>query len=363
MKRGEEIKGYRVITSPTNSGGGMCVWAFAAMGGREYFIKEFLSPKFPLPSSMGSEASKAARRAECAEFESRHREVMKRLKNATTTPGGGNLVTAIEFFRNGTFYYKVTDRIEIASLASLDDLSTRERAVIFRTLVLSLQMLHRKNIVHGDLKPANVLIQRVPESRLYTAKLIDFDDSYLDRTPPSRDQIVGDSIYAAPEWFGYTMGDELVTPEMLTKASDVFSLGLVFHHYLTDELPSYDRTRFTAPGLAVYARQRLVPDPRLNSRFSALLASMTAANPTDRPAVDEVFNELKHETLFSLTPPTEHPVGTGSRVMFNMAGGKGSVKDTAGSADPKDAPPASVAPRGSRVRYNMATRKEDTKER
>jgi hypothetical protein len=95
---------------------------------------------------------------------------------------------------------------------------------------------------------------------------------------------------------------------------------------------------------------------------------MTAANPTDRPAVDQVFNELKHDTLLSLTKPTEHPVGTGSRVMLNMAGGKGSVKDTAGGADPKDAPPASAppasaAPRESRVRVNMPTRKEDSKER
>lgn len=362
MKLKEDIKGYRIITSPTNSGGGMCVWAFASKGSRDYFIKEFLHPKWPLPESMGSEASKVVRRAECNEFERRHREVMGRLRDATTTPGGGNLVTAVDFFRFGTTFYKVTERIATESLTSLEDLSTRERAVIFRTLVLSLQMLHRKNIVHGDLKPANVLIQRVPGGSLQTAKLIDFDDSYLSGEPPPRDQIVGDSLYAAPEWFGYTMNDELVKPGMLTKASDIFALALLFHHYLTGELPAYDRTRFSAPGQAVNARQRLVPDPRLNSRFTALFGQMTATKPAERPAIDQVFNQLKNDTMLSVSEPSVARSTGASRVMTNLTGGTIRAGGGAGTGTRKAADSARTTPAGSRVRINMPGKKEKTKE-
>jgi len=360
MKLGEEIKGYRIITPPSNSGGGMCIWAFASKGGRDFFIKEFLHPKWPLPESMGSEASKIQRRADCKEFERRHREVMSRLLNATTTPGGGNLVTAVDFFRSGTAYYKVTERIVTASLTSLNDLSTRERAVIFRTLVLSLQMLHRKDIVHGDLKPGNVLIQRVPESKLHTAKLIDFDDSYLSGSPPARDQIVGDSIYAAPEWFGYTMNDELVTPAMLMKAADIFALGLLFHHYLIGELPAYDRTRFSAPGLAAYARQPLLPDTRLSPRFTTLLAQMTAADPAERPTVDQVFNDLKHDTLLSVSDSVPAGGSRPSRVVTNMAGRKSGAADGAGRKIPGGTGPLGTAAPASRVRINLPKKKEDT---
>jgi len=362
MKYREELKGYRIETPPTNSGGGMCIWAFASKNGRDFFIKEFLSPKWPLDESMGSEASKVIRRGECLEFQRRHQEVMRRLSKATTTPGGGNLVTAVDFFRAGTMYYKVTDRIVTASLTSLDDLSTRERAVILRTLVLSLQMLHRKEIVHGDLKPANVLIQRVPESRLHTAKLIDFDDSYLSGKPPPRDQIVGDSIYAAPEWFGYTMNDERVTPGMLTRAADIFSLALLFHHYLTRELPAFDRSRFTAPGLAVHARQRLAPNPRLAPAFAALLARMTAADPADRPVIDEVFNDLRNDTMLSMIDPRAAGGSSASRVVINIAGGKDGARDRPAGGARKDARPADPAARPSRVRTNLPTKK-DTKER
>jgi serine/threonine protein kinase len=315
MRAGEVINGYGVITEPTNSGGGMCVWAFAGKGGREYFIKEFLQPKWPTPESMGSPAGKERRRADCQEFERRHNEIMRRLAHATTTPGGGNLVTAVDFFRSGTTYYKVTEKIVTASLASLRDLPVRERAVILRTLVLSLQMLHRKEIVHGDMKPANVLIQKVPESSLHTAKLIDFDDSYLSGNPPPRDQIVGDSVFGAPEWFSYTKKESTVLPGALTRAADIFALGLLFHHYLTDSLPGYESPRFSAPGQAVSAGQRLTVDGRLSPGLLGLLDRMLAPASGDRPMVDQVFNELRNEALLA--------TGAGSRprrVILNMDG-------------------------------------------
>ena len=59
MRVGEVIKGYYIVTEPTNSGGGMCMWAFAVKNRWEYFLKEFLQPKWPTPGSMGSEAGKA----------------------------------------------------------------------------------------------------------------------------------------------------------------------------------------------------------------------------------------------------------------------------------------------------------------
>jgi eukaryotic-like serine/threonine-protein kinase len=317
MRAGDVINGYELITQPTNSGGGMCVWAFAEKGAREFFIKEFLQPKWPMPESMGSEASKERRRADCYEFERRHLEVMDRLKNATTTPGGGNLVTALDFFRAGTAYYKVTDKVVTASLASLRDLPARERAVIFRTLVLSLQMLHRKEIVHGDLKPANVLIQKVPGSTLHTAKVIDFDDSYLSGRPPPRDQIVGDSIYGAPEWFGYTRNDTGVSAAMLTRAADVFTLALLFHHYLTDHLPGYDTGRFSAPGQAVSAGQGVEIDSRLSTDLAGLLARMLARRIAERPTIDQVFQGLRDEAVLTVDAPAP---ASGRRVRIRMSG-------------------------------------------
>ena len=312
MRAGEVINSYHVVTAPTNSGGGMCMWAFAIKNRREYFLKEFLQPKWPAPDSMGSPAGKERRRTNCYEFERRHKEIMHRLADAITTPGGGNLVTAVDFFRADTTYYKVTEKIVTASLSSLRALSVHERAVIFRTLVLSLQMLHQQEIVHGDLKPSNVLIQR-GGAGLHTAKLIDFDDSYLSGRPPPRDQIVGDSIYGAPEWFGYTKKDSTMPASALTRAADIFALGLLFHHYLTDSLPGRASARYWAPGQAVIAGEQLLIDGRLSPGLTALLKRMMAPQPGDRPSVEEIFGELEADDLLTVRGPTR----TG-RLRINM---------------------------------------------
>ena len=64
MLKGEVINGYRILKDFVVAGG-MSKVTFAEKGGKEYFIKEFLSPKYPLPDSPGSEKIKAQTRRAC----------------------------------------------------------------------------------------------------------------------------------------------------------------------------------------------------------------------------------------------------------------------------------------------------------
>jgi serine/threonine protein kinase len=212
--------------------------------------------------------------------------------------------------------------------------------------VLSIQMLHRKEIVHGDLKPTNVLIQRVSGGSLHTAKLIDFDDSYLSGSPPPRQQIVGDSAYGAPEWFGYTKNDDRIAPHMLTKAADIFALGLIFHQYLAKAMPAFDR-RFTALGEAVAAGEWVTYDKELSPGLVKLLDSMLAPQPGNRPSIGQVFDELRNEDLLALGARPS----TGSRVRTNT-GRTGPVPTVLPAVTPARTPPAG-APAPSRVRINF----------
>jgi eukaryotic-like serine/threonine-protein kinase len=351
MKLGETIGGFTVVAEPTNSGGGRCMWSFARRDGRDYFIKQFLDPKWPTDESMGSPASKARRREICHQFEQRHQEVNRRMSGKVA--GGGNLVTAAAFFRQGTTYYKVTDRVAAEAAKDLTGLSDRQTLVVLRTLFQSMKLLHKAGIVHGDLKPANVLLQRSTSADLYTAKMIDFDDSYLSGDPPPPDQIVGDQQYGAPEWLRYVKQDPGVDAGHMTLASDIFALGLMTHVYLVGELPGYDRRRFGAPSEAVWAGEPLVLSGQLHPKTSDLIARMTSADIARRPTIEEIITVFQDEKVVQIgaaTSADSPPAAGGSRVRTNMSGGS--------KPAPSDGPPPPRTPDGSsRVRINFGTKK------
>jgi eukaryotic-like serine/threonine-protein kinase len=339
MKAGDTIGGYLVVTEPTNAGGGKCVWAFAEKDGGEFFLKRFLEPKRPREGGGGGAESRRIRMETCRHFEDRHQAVMKLLR--PDAPGAGNLVLATDFFHAGSTYYKVTERIDTSSLDEPHTLDPGRKAVLLKTLGTSLRMLHAIDVVHGDLKPANVLVQKRAEAAFHTAKLIDFDDSYLAGEPPAREEIAGDSLYGAPEWRRYVQGDESVRGDRLTTAVDVFALGLIAHSWLTGALPAYDE-RFGSPADAVIADEPLGIDPRLSAPVHRLVTAMTTGDPALRPTAEAFVVALKDPDVCALGAPRRE-----SRLRVNLPGGANSPHTAADGRGPADVPVAPVGPAAS----------------
>jgi len=97
MKAGDVINGYTILEDFKVVGAGLSKWTFAERGGRQYFIKEFLSPTYPGDDAPGSEKIKAKKRARCAAFEAHHLGVQRAL--APLSAYGGNLIVTLDFFR------------------------------------------------------------------------------------------------------------------------------------------------------------------------------------------------------------------------------------------------------------------------
>ncbi|GAA2321550.1 protein kinase [Streptomyces caniferus] len=396
MKNGDVIAGYRIISEPTNANGGKCMWAFAEKDGQQFFLKRFLEPKRPREGSTASAASRRIRLEVCEEFENRHRTIMKRLR--PDARGGGNLVLAKDFFHEGSTYYKVTERIDTSTLEKPQALEPRQKAVLLKTLGMSLQQLHDIDVVHGDLKPLNVLVQKREGMAFHTAKLIDFDDAYVSRMPPGPQDIAGDSLYGAPEWRNYVQEEGSVLPEHLTTAVDIFALGLMTHYYLTGATPGH-AAQYGSPADAVNAGEELTIDARLSDSMRGLIRAMTTREPGRRPRMATYLNALKDPQVCALQhrrpgtskPMDAEPAGTGpvttptepgqaaprtSRIRANLTGGR-SPRPTAGASGPAPAPapapapepepttapmppkkPESPARRTSRVRINLGDRRK-----
>ncbi|MQY05858.1 protein kinase domain-containing protein [Actinomadura macrotermitis] len=301
MKLGTTVNGYLVTSRPCNDDAGKCVWAFAERAGKPYFIKRFLEPKRPRPDSTASTRSQELRMQECAEFERRHLQVGGLLRQRHGEPGSGNLVIPLDFFVVGSTYYKVTEKVEVAEQGP-ETFDAQHKLVLLRTLGLSLRLLHAIGVVHGDLKPTNVLIERKPASAAFhPAKLIDFDDAYVSGEPPPPGVVGGDQLFGSPEWLRYMKEDPRVRRRDLTVRSDMFSMGLMTHHYLTQRLPSHDPA-FGSPAEAVAEGAPLEFDPRLAAPMRELLGALASTDPRARPDIDEFLSTVKDTQLCELGP-------------------------------------------------------------
>lgn len=291
---GDVINGY-TLTTDWSVVGGMSEVAFAQKDGREWFIKKFISPKYPTSDSPGSERIKAQRKKTCEEFEARQRELNNRIGSKCGL--GGNLVYAYDFFRVDTLYYKITEKIDVSSI-SIEEISLlnhKDLLVILKSLVHSLRIMHKEGIVHGDLKPDNILI-KATATGTYTTKLIDFDDSYLSGNPPKdREQVVGTPEYYSPELFDYISDEEDEIPgTVLTTKSDIFALGIIFCEYLTGSKPIIP-SGFTGTYTAVKDDKSITfkDSKHLTPSFNKLLLQMLDKNPEKRPDINVVFDRLK----------------------------------------------------------------------
>jgi serine/threonine protein kinase len=291
FRAGDVLNGYRLLEDFRVVGAGLSEWSFAERGGRIFFIKRFLSPTYPEADAPGSERIKAKKRARCAAFEAHHRGIQAAMAPLTTY--GGNLIATLDFFRIGAKYYKVTEKVDVASLQTRDiaALGFPAQLVLLKTVAHSLKILHDLRIVHGDLKPGNVLVKRTELG--YTTKLIDFDSSYIAGNPPPPEEIVGTMNYYSPELVRYIQGS--AAPGELTEASDIFALGLIYAEYLTGAMPPFDPAHHE-PAIAVLHGQPLKLGPsRAPTLIIDLIERMLLADPAARPSVAQV-----HSTLMSL---------------------------------------------------------------
>ncbi len=313
MNKGDTIHGY-TLTEDFRVAGGTSQVSFVEKGGKNYFIKLFLYPKYPTAGSPGSERVKAQKRKACEAFEKHHRELNSAIGKCCAGEGG-HLVYALDFFREGPSYYKVTEKIDIVPYpcSKIASLPLERILLIAKSAVHSIRILHGLKIVHGDLKPDNLPIKEAKAG--YVVKLIDFDDSYFEGRPPKdHEELVGTPEYYSPEQAAYIMDeDEEIPGDTLTCKSDIFTLGIIFSEYFSGEKPVFkDSKRST--WLNIQNGESFSFDKPIHSEIDKLIRRMLELNPASRPTISEVFNTLKNiKTDKESVSPTPPPHSSGLR--------------------------------------------------
>jgi len=176
------------------------------------------------------------------------------------------------------FEHGVTDECLFVAMEYIQGGDLRERVAlgvsaaeavrILQQLARALDVIHRAGIVHGDIKPQNIMFRDAS-----SLVLVDFGVSRVVETTTvlRAGQVVGTPSYISPEHvLGQPMGGR----------SDLYSAGVLFFEMLTGQKP------FWAGSVDELLRMHVeTPPPRLPRELSAyqeLVDRLLAKNPEDR---------------------------------------------------------------------------------
>ncbi len=168
----------------------------------------------------------------------------------------------------------------------------------FEQSVLGLNSVHKKEMIHGHLKPTNFLLDENDEIRIDDLGQIPVMEFY--RTTPE------ELWYVAPE-----MADPEAEPSV---SWDIYALGAVFYHILTGTPPRYKEAAAKELGsikrpAELWARYReMVPNctlepivrfnPRVPVVFCDLIEKCLALDPEKRPRDLEQLEQLTKKVIY-----------------------------------------------------------------
>jgi serine/threonine protein kinase len=212
-----------------------------------------------------------------------------------------NLVKAHDVDQEGGLHYLVMEYIDGASLQEIvsrfGPLAAARACHYIRLAAQGLQAAHDAGLVHRDVKPANILVERNGNVRVLDLGLARFYNDNIDPLTLKYDNsnVLGTADYVSPE--------QAVNSHEADIRSDIYSLGATFYFCLTGRPPFPDGK---VPQKLVWHQVRQPTPvrelrPGLPHGMAAVLERMMAKNPAHR-------YQTPAEVVAALAPLTPEPV-------------------------------------------------------
>lgn len=173
-----------------------------------------------------------------------------------STPEGDIVFIAMEYIEGKDLDY----HIEVETFPTLED-----KIKIIKQVAQGLDYAHKRDIVHRDVKPANIILTEELDPKLMDFGLARFSDSSLTMSGT----ILGTPNYMAPEQ---------VQGKKVDARSDFFALTVIFYEMLTNEKPFAGET-ITTVIYRVVNEDPILPG-KLNPELPAAVDQMIAKGLT-----------------------------------------------------------------------------------
>lgn len=181
---------------------------------------------------------------------------------------------------------------------------------VFSQLLETLDYLYFRNVVHLDLKPANILLSSREKGMV---KLLDFGLSQRIDAAPVKTQALGTPPFTAPE-FALRRG--------IDTRSDLYSVGVMLYMALTQRPPFSSTDPIELLNRQIQSDppppRRLRPD--IPGPLSDFVLRLMARDPLGRPANPHLALSEFHAVLgeaFPVTPVAPIPIGDDPELVFH----------------------------------------------
>ena len=222
-----------------------------------------------------------------------------------------HVAKAITSKRKRNYLYLVTEFIDGISLNQwiMDNPSPKLEQVrkIIEQVAIGLQAFHRQEMIHQDIRPANIMIDTSD-----TVKIIDFGSTFIAGvTTANTEEIMRGTIrYSAPEYFLGKLG---------TKTSDIYSLAIITYQMLSGKFPYGSEI---AQATSVSAQRKLTYKSIINDEsilpiwIDDTLEHALKIDPLKRyPILSEFIHDLRQPNK-SFLAKTKPPLIQRDPVMF-----------------------------------------------